>query len=176
MSNQIFVSFSGTDKAAVEQLAAGVPKRLIRLYLHDFVDGATLLSEMERHVRDCSAFLFIVSAASLRSSWCAHEIALAQIETITRGIKILVLSLDHNLDILSLPPWMRGFWISSTSDRFPYLKRRFYELVETNALKPIYSGEQTRIENADQLYLARVAEFGTAPNVFFFTGLESIGR
>jgi hypothetical protein len=77
---------------------------------------------------------------------------------------------------LDLPPWMRGFWVSSTSDRLPYLKRRFFALVDANTLKPIYSGEQTRIETADQHFLARVADFGVAPNVFFFTGLESIGR
>jgi hypothetical protein len=176
LSNQIFISFSGTDRELVEQLVAGVPKRLIRLYLYDFKDGASLLSEMERHTRECSAFLFIVSAASLRSCWCAHEIALAHIEAITRGVKILVLSLDRVIDILDLPPWMRGFWVSSTSDRLPYLKRRFFDLIESNALKPIYSGEQTRIETADQLFLARVADFGVAPNVFFVTGLESIGR
>jgi hypothetical protein len=77
LSNQIFVSFSGTDKAIVEQLASGVPKRLIGLYLYDFKDGANLLSEMERHVKECAAFIFIVSTDSLQSVWCKHEISLA---------------------------------------------------------------------------------------------------
>jgi hypothetical protein len=51
LSNEIFVSFSGTDKTTVEEVASGVPKRLIGLYLYDFTDGASLLSEMERHVK-----------------------------------------------------------------------------------------------------------------------------
>jgi tetratricopeptide (TPR) repeat protein len=176
LSNGLFVSFSGIDQEKVDQLIATVPKRLIRLYFHDFIDGATLLSEMERHVRECSAFLFIASKAALASCWCKHEIALAQIESITRGIKILVLTLDKDIKVIDLPPWMRGFWISPTSDRLPYLKRRFLDLVETNALKPIYSGDQGRVEKVDQIYLDRLANIGTAPNVLFFTGLESIGR
>ncbi|HVC61942.1 MAG TPA: toll/interleukin-1 receptor domain-containing protein [Acetobacteraceae bacterium] len=176
MRGAAFVSFSAEDKATVEALTQSAPKGLFTLYTHDFRDGAKLLSEMERHVRGCSLFLFLASKASLASAWCQHEISLAQIETITRGLKVIALTIDPGVQVTDLPSWMRVFWMPATSDRMPVLRRRFIDILEENCAHPQYSGLHTRLDRIRQQYYQRISETHTAPNVFFFSGVEGVGR
>jgi tetratricopeptide (TPR) repeat protein len=172
----VFVSCAGADRKTADSLIAAVPKGLIRIYTHNFVDGASLIAEMERNVRDCSAFLFLASKAALASVWCQHEIALAQIENITKGARTFVLTLEGGVDLTDLPPWMRAYWISQTPSRLPAVRRRFLDIVESNTLRPILSGHETRVDKVHQAYLDHAANFKAYPNVFFLTGVESIGR
>lgn len=176
MPDLVFVSCAAADREKVDSLTAAVPKNLIRIYTHDFIDGASLLTEMDRNIRDCSAFLFLASKAALASVWCQHEIALAQVENITKGTRTFVLTLEGGIDLGELPAWMRSYWMSQTSTRLPAVKRRFLDIVESNTLRPILSGHETRVDKLDQAYLDHAANFKAYPNVFFLTGIESIGR
>src|SRR5580700_6344518 len=119
MRGVAFLSFSVDDKSTVDALVQSAPKGLFHLYTHDFRDGAALLSEMERHVKGCSLFLFLASKSALASAWCKHEISLVQIEAITRGVKVIALTLDPSIEISDLPHWMRGYWMPAPSRRLP---------------------------------------------------------
>lgn len=77
-------------------------------------------------------------ARILRSVWCRHEIALAQVESITRGIKVFVLTIDGQVSLGDLPPWMRSYWISANASRPSAIGRRFLSTLEDNLLKPVY--------------------------------------
>src|SRR5271166_3192157 len=140
MNGAAFISFAADDKLTVDPLTESVPKGLFRIYTHDFRDGTTLITEMERHVRGCSLFLFLASKASLASSWCRYEISLAQVEAITRGIKVIALTLDTSVQISDLPQWMRGYWTPTTSGRMHALRRRFIDILEENCAAPQYAG------------------------------------
>jgi hypothetical protein len=150
MQGSAFVSFSAEDKVKVETLTQSAPKGLFRLYTHDFRDGASLLSEMERHVRGCSIFIFLASKDSLGSVWCNHEISTAQIESIRRGIKIVALALDTSVEMSDLPAWMRGFWMPAASDLMPPLRRRFLDLLEENCAPPQFAGLHTRVDRVQR--------------------------
>ncbi len=176
MLGQAFVSFAGLDRAMVDRLIEKAPKGLFRIYTHDFLDFASLLAEMERQVKTCEIFVFLASQESLRSVWCRHEIALAQVESITRGIKVFVLTIDGQVSLGDLPPWMRSYWISANASRPSAIGRRFLSTLEDNLLKPVYSGENLRAERAHHTYLQRVSDKRVAPNVMFFSGIDNIGR
>jgi hypothetical protein len=171
-----FISFSADDKTTVEALTRTAPKGFFRIYTHDFVDGAALISEMERNVQGCSLFLFLASKKSVASTWCRYEISLAQIETITRDVKVIVLSLDPDVQLGDLPAWMRNYWIPSASTKRPALRRKFLDILENNCLRPQYAGLNARRDAIKEQYYARIAETKEAANVFFFSGVEGIGR
>jgi hypothetical protein len=157
MAGFTFISCVGEDRTRVNALIEAVPKGLFRIYTHDFVDGATLLTEMARHVQGCSAFFFLASRASLASVWCKHEIALAQVEAVTRGVKIVALALEPGIAISDLPQWMRGFWMPIASSRSPVLRRRFVDLIEECGAPPQYFGLHTRVDRVKQLYYERIS-------------------
>ena len=174
--NGVFLSFSGEDQLRVEEVRRALPEGLVRIYTHSFIDGQTLLGEMQRHVIQCTAFVFMASAASLSSVWCRHEINLAQVESIRRDLPIYVLGLEPGIALSQLPDWMRAFWISGRGGRMSTLKRRVQDIIEEQVIRPIYSGQKSRVERVEREYLEHLSLYNVAPNVFMFSGVGSLGR
>ncbi len=97
-------------------------------------------------------------------------------ESIKRDLRVHVISLDTDITLSSLPDWMRQRWISTITTRLSTLRRSFLKIVEDVVIKPVLFGNKTRIEQVDKAFLEHLSLGHPAPNVFFYSGAESIGR
>lgn len=176
MTAQAFISFSGIDIKSTEKIVEFAPKSIYNIYTHDFRDGVTLLEEMKTLVRSCSVFVFFASKSSIDSVWCKYEIDLAEIEKIRRGIKIYVFPLEEGLKVRHLPDWMQDYWVSVNSSRINVLRRRFMSLLEDSILEDRFFGVDRRVEEIKKDQLMHISQFKVAPNIWFISGAEGVGR
>ena len=71
-----FVSYSREDSAAVRQLRGALAARgkVVWLDAEDIVAGEDWRARITRAIEACNAFLFVLSPASVRSSYCRQEL------------------------------------------------------------------------------------------------------
>ena len=176
MATRAFISHAGVDAHVVERLLNAIPKDYYVAYQFDFVDGQKLIGEMKRLVDDCSIFILLASRASIDSVWCRFEIDLAEVQSIKRFIKIFVFPIESEVRVRDLPGWMQDYWMSSNASRLSLLQRRLIALLEDNIVTPMLSGVATRVDEVKRSNLAHLTIHKISPNVFYFSGLEGIGR
>lgn len=75
----IFISYSHKDKEYVHKLHQHLFEHNFDSWIDDRIDYATRWSrEVERRIRECAAFILIMSPNSSESRWVENEVLLAR--------------------------------------------------------------------------------------------------
>ena len=102
-AGSIFISYSHADKPFAQQLAEGLRSAGYRVWIDEgeIVVGDSLVQVIARAVEAKDYLVALISEASVHSSWCRKELALA----ITQGLKqIRVKVLPVRVGIVEMPP------------------------------------------------------------------------
>jgi hypothetical protein len=95
VTGYVFISYSRTDRAYVDELAAHLRSRGVQVWYDFAVESGDSFGERIQHAIDgCAAFLVVLSPASVNSAWVRREIARA-----TRSGKSMHPLLRHACDV-----------------------------------------------------------------------------
>jgi hypothetical protein len=128
----IFISYSHRDSDRVLRIITGLHQKRLRLWYDEGIPaGSDWPKNIERHMRDCKAVLFFVSAAALSSPNCYSEIRTA----VRSGKPVLLIPLEKAVpaeawtDLFSHADRLPNENAAPSSDRilsWTVLKRSFY--------------------------------------------------
>lgn len=77
--NQIFISYSHTDKEYAHKLHQYLIERDFRAWIDDKIDyGSRWQKQVEKQLRECDVFILIMSPDSEKSDWVQNELLLAK--------------------------------------------------------------------------------------------------
>jgi len=173
--SRAFLCHSSDDKPFVERVATLLGRSRTVYDSFHFRPGDDLRAAIRDGIAKVSTFVFFVSDASLRSTWCRLELNEAEHRAIADQLpNALALILDANLTASALPEWMRDF--RAIPARHPSQAFREIDRLLTRAAsgdpRRIVVGRTRDLEKATR----KLALNTPPPRVLIVSGLDGIGR
>lgn len=156
---RVFLSYSRRNTKTAEKLAA----KLRSSGHYPWIDSAQILvgdsiaDTIQRAIESCEFLCFLVTKASLSSTWAREEVSTALSQELgSKSIKVLPLFADKMLDIKKLPPFLAGRKFADFRGSFD---RGFNELLQAlQAGRPLPENSHTDVT----FYLRDVMETAIA--------------
>ncbi|WP_285018660.1 toll/interleukin-1 receptor domain-containing protein [Novosphingobium sp. fls2-241-R2A-195] len=176
----VFLSLEGGDELFVDHVRKFLPDGLAYFYPRSFANGEDLLKAMEDRVGQATMFVLFASKNAVKSPWVGFEVDQARLAKIKDPTFRIIVVPIGDVSFSDLPPWMRGFWVTSIGRGAREVARYIRRALITGPLSRV-AGSQVFGRGA--LVDASVAALGNAvlkteqtPNVFVLAGTAGIGR
>jgi len=167
-----FLSHSSEDADFVKEVASrlGRPRTLIDTWSFD--PGEDFREEIRRALDESDVFVFFVSEASLRSSWCQFELNEAELRSIRKMLRGSLAILIGDVDINELPEWLRRAKVVRHT-----APQRSARVIEATLLGPSTDSHPFMGRSAElQRSLRKLTVSNPMPRVLVISGLEGVGR
>lgn len=170
-----FLSHSSDDKPYVERVASLLGRARAAYDAFMFRPGEDFRAAIRRTLDESDFFVFFVSQASLRSTWCAFEIDEAESRTIQRslagGLAILI---DDDVDYSDVPAWMaaaRAVKHSSPQQSFQEIEALLYAMIPETLQRP-FVGRAEEVQRGQR----KLSLDDPPPRIVMVSGLAGVGR
>ncbi|NIJ42355.1 hypothetical protein FHS78_002649 [Parvibaculum indicum] len=103
----VYLAHASEDKAIAKPLAEGLVQRGIDVWYDNWEigPGDSLRRKMEEGLGDCTHFVVLLTARSMKKPWVQEEIDAGLMRTVEGSAKFI--GLRHELDLSSLSPFLR---------------------------------------------------------------------